>query len=86
MRGKTSTGFEYELSDSIKDDWNLLKLLRKIDKGEAQCIIDVSFRLLGDEQEERLEKFLEEKEGDVKASSMIREISEILNSNKTTKN
>lgn len=86
FKGKTSTGFEYELSDSVKDDWNFLKLLRKIDSGEAQYIVDVSFKLLGEEQEERLEKHIEEKEGCVKASSMIREVFEILNSNEATKN
>ena len=86
MKGKTSTGFEFEVNDEQLDDWTLLKYLRKVDQGEVQYMIDAVPLLLGEEQEQHLEKHLYDLEGSVKATSMAREVSEIMQSNKDLKN
>ncbi len=86
MQKATSTGFEYKLDDEVLDDWELLKLLKKIDKGEGDLIIDLVPRLLGDEQAQQLENHLIKLEGKVKISSMSREIGEIMNGSKELKN
>lgn len=86
MKGKTSSGFEYEIEDAALDDWLFFKTLRKIDMGEEQCVVDLLPLLLKNGQDEQLENHLLKIEGKIKLSSMLREISDILESNKDLKN
>ena len=86
IRGTTESGFEFELDDNALDDWKLMKGLRKIDKGEAQYIVDVAERLLGEEQCERLEDFIEEKFGKAPGLLMGTEIASIIAATNEGKN
>lgn len=85
IEGKTKRGFDYILSDDVLDDWDLLESLTKLDKGDTSAIVDVSVRLLGEEQYQMMKDFLR-KNGKLKASDFVQEISEILVSSKETKN
>lgn len=85
IKGKTKKGFSYTISDTALDDWELLELLTKLDKGDTSAIVEVSMRLLGEEQYKRMKDFLR-KDGKLKASDFVQEISEILSSSKETKN
>lgn len=85
IEGKTKRGFDYTLNDDVLDDWDLLESLTKLDKGDTSAIVEVSMRLLGEEQYKRMKDFLR-KDGKLKASDFVQEISEILLSSKETKN
>lgn len=86
MKGKTTSGFEYELDESALDDYELLEELCELDEGDTSKIISVLNRLLGNEQKERLKEHLRMENGRVPASKMMLEIGEIFNSVKEGKN
>ena len=86
LRGKTESGFEFELDDEVLDDWELLECFRNIDKGDTEYIIDAAEILLGTEQYEKLKTFIKEKHGRVKASLMTAEVVNIFKSTKEGKN
>ena len=50
MKGKTSSGFEYELDEAALDDYELLEDLCEMDEGDMTKTISVLNRLLGTEQ------------------------------------
>ena len=78
MKVSLKDGFEVNVEDKHLDDWNLLKLLRGIDKGDASLTVDVIEILLGGEEEvKRLEEHIE-KDGFVSRSAMGDVLYEIL--------
>lgn len=86
MRGKTTSGFEYELDEAALDDYELLEDLCELDEGDISKTISVLNRLLGKEQKDRLKEHLRSKNGRVPASKMMNEMGEIFNSVKEGKN
>ena len=86
MKGKTETGFSFNIDPDVLDDWETVKILRKIDKGETAMIVDAIERILGEELETKLETFIQKRDGKVSASAMTKEFVEILNSIKDGKN
>ena len=86
MKGKTTSGFEYELDESALDDYELLEDLCELDEGNISKTISVLNRLLGKEQKDRLKEHLRSKNGRVPASKMMNEMGEIFNSVKEGKN
>lgn len=86
MRGKTTSGFEYELDEAALDDYELLEDLCELDEGDISKTISVLNRLLGKEQKDRLKEYLRSKNGRVPASKMMNEMGEIFNSVKEGKN
>lgn len=82
---KTKTGFEYEIKEENLDNWDLLKGLREIDKGNEQYIVDVLPLLLGKEQAERLEEHVR-KDGKVKVTDILAEFEDIMSSKNEAKN
>lgn len=50
MTVKLSDGYEVIIDERRLNDWNLLKMLRGIDKGETALITDVAEALLGGEE------------------------------------
>ena len=83
MKGKTSSGFEYELDEAALDDY---ELLCEMDEGDMTKTISVLNRLLGTEQKERLKEHLRMENGRVPASEMMNEIGEIFGNIKEGKN
>lgn len=86
IEGKTSSGFEFSLDEDALDDYELLEMLCKIDKGEDGILIDTVKRLVGDEQEHRLREHVRNEKGRVSATRMTEEIGEILAAAKSGKN
>ena len=86
MKGKTSSGFEYELDEAALDDYELLEDLCELDDGNSAKTTSVLNRLLGKEQKDRLKEHLRTESGRVPASKMMIEIGEIFNSVKEGKN
>ena len=77
LKGKTESGFEFELEEDVLDDYELLEALRKTDKEGAQEAIDVVNILLGEEQKERLKEHVRNEKGKVSAERLLGEVGEI---------
>ena len=58
MIAKLHDGYEVTINEENLNDWRILKLLRKIEKGSTDLVVDVAELLLGEEQLEALETHL----------------------------
>lgn len=85
-KGKTESGFEYEIDEGILDDYELLEMLCQIDEGEIAPIFKMVNRLLGKEQKEKLMEHIRDQSGRVSVTKMINEIMGIINAIKEGKN
>ncbi len=86
MVAKLKDGFEVVIDDRHLNDWNLLKKLRGIDRGDAALVVDVAEILLGgEEQADALAKHLEV-DGVTSISSMVEAMREIMESANELKN
>lgn len=80
IKGKTSSGFEYQIEDDARDDMELLEAFMEIDDGKIGALRKVIKSLLGDEQKTALYDFHRDKKtGRVPASKIMADLSEILN-------
>ena len=86
IKGKTSSGFEFQLRRADLDDYELLEVLHEIDKGNEGLIPEMIDRLLGKEQKNRLKEHIRSEAGKVSASRMMQEVSEIFKGCKEIKN
>lgn len=86
LRGKTETGFEFEIPDDILDDYELLEMLCQIDEGEPLATVKMVDKLLGKEQKERLKAHVKDLCGKVSAEKLLEEVGAILNSCNQGKN
>lgn len=86
LRGKTTSGFEFELEDEVLDDYELLESLRKVDEGDNGCLIKVVDQLLGEEQKKMLKEHVRTEKGRVSAKKLLEEVSEIFQSCNAGKN
>ena len=86
VTGKTESGFEFELKKEALDDYELVEVLHKIDKGEFGLVPEMVERLLGEEQKEKLKEHVRDENGKVSASRLLDEVMQIFRANKETKN
>lgn len=86
IKGTTTTGFEFELEDEVLDNYELLEVLCKVDKGEYNLVTEMVEKLLGEEQKERLKNHVRNICGKVSASKVMDEVAEIFQSSKEIKN
>ena len=86
MKGKTSSGFEYELNEEALDDYEILEDLCEMDAGNMSKMSSVMNRMIGAEQKERLKEHLRTENGRVPMSKMMIEIEEIFKNAKAGKN
>lgn len=86
MRAKLNDGYEVEINESSLNDWNFIKLLRKIDKGDTGLIVDVAETLLGGEEDvDKLAEHLAV-DGFTPADKMVDALTEIMESVNELKN
>lgn len=86
MKAELKDGYTVQISDNVADDWNFLKVLRKIDKGETGMIVDAAELLLGGEEEvDKLAKHLEV-DGKTSLEAMVSAITELIESVNELKN
>lgn len=86
IKGKTESGFAYELPEDAFDDYELLEVLHKIDKGEAGYVVEMVDMLLGEEQKTKLKEHIRTEHGKVSASKMLEVVMEIFQKEKKGKN
>lgn len=83
---ETASGFALDLDADTLDDWEVLKTMREIDKGNEALVVDAVSLVLGDKNEKKLMAFLKKRDGRVKASAVISVFAEIMNEIKDGKN
>ncbi|MBQ3429198.1 MAG: hypothetical protein IJH28_05430 [Mogibacterium sp.] len=86
MKVTLKDGFEVTIDERHLNDWNLLKKLRGIDRGETSLVVDVAEILLGGEENlDALAKRLEV-DGVTSIDSMVEALREIMESATELKN
>ncbi|MDG6113747.1 hypothetical protein [Lactococcus formosensis] len=85
LKGTTKSGFRYEINENIGDDYELLKLITKVEQ-DGTLIFDLTEKLLGVKQAANLEKFLKKRDSYVSTKKVIEEVIEIFNSQAMLKN
>lgn len=82
IKGKTRTGFEFEINENIKTDWRFVRgfaLTQKKAEGAEGVVNTVNFvSLILGENEEALYKHLEEKLGEVQTEAVLNEVADIM--------
>lgn len=85
MKGKTSTGFEFDIEDERLDDMELVDIMAEIDENPL-LMSKLCKMLLGDEQKKRLYDHLRSEDGRVPIEAATNAIQEIFNSPGDLKN
>lgn len=82
IKGKTTSGFEFEINENIKKDYRFIRAYRKAHSNdEHEQIIGLDDLLtvtLGEDGAERLMNFLAEKDGTVPSDKVMEELAEII--------
>lgn len=77
-KGKTKSGFEFQIEDSNLDNMELLDALAEIDGGNVAALPRASALLLGNEQKKSLYNHLRSEKGNVPMEAFMDEITEIM--------
>ncbi|QDK71456.1 hypothetical protein [Lactococcus protaetiae] len=85
LKGTTKSGFRYEISENIGDDYEVLKLIKGVEN-DGTLIVDLVSKVLGGKQADNLEKFLKKRDGYVSTEKMGKEIIEIFTHQPVLKN
>lgn len=81
LKGKTESGFEFEVSDAAMNNYELVEVLAEVDTNPL-LLPSLIVKLLGKEQKNKLLEHLRTKEGNVPIDAMSAEIMEIFQSGK----
>ena len=85
-KGKTKSGFEFEVDAGVFDDWEILEKLNEIDNGNSSLMVDVARQVLGQEQLDALKEHVREEHGKVSITAMGEALGEIFEACNTSKN
>ena len=85
MKGKTSTGFEFDIEDERLDDMELVDIMAEIDENPL-LMPKLCKMLLGEVQKKRLYDHLRSEDGRVPIEATTNAIQEIFNSPGDLKN
>lgn len=88
MKGKTKTGFEWDVNPAAVDNWELVEILTEADKGRSSALIQGMKMILGDEGYQALKEHVRglSKDGIVHSTAMSSEFLSFLNSTNQGKN
>ena len=82
MKGKTSSGFKYEVDENVVNDWRFIKTVNsansKDDTKKIAGYINLVTLLLGEDGEERLCEHVKHPDGHVPNERISEEIVEIM--------
>ena len=76
IKGKTDTGFEFEIDPSVGDDWELLESIVEADKNTL-ALIDVLNRIFKPEKINELKEHVRDENGIVSTTKMSVELANI---------
>ena len=79
IKGKTTSGFEFEINEEQLNDYRFLKEVARVEDNPLRFPFLLE-KMLSEEQEERLMKHLEDKEGRVDPDKVMEEVKDIFQS------
>ena len=85
IKGKTSSGFEYQLSKARLENYELIESLNEVEENPLALPKTVNL-LLGKEQSDKMKEHLRDEEGLISTEKLSSEIMEIFQNQKETKN
>lgn len=85
IKGKTKSGFNYEIDEEALNDYRLLKEIARVEEEPLRFPFLLE-RLLTSEQEEKLLNHLEDEKGIVDPDKVMDEIKDIFSNTKPLKN
>ncbi|WP_277679223.1 hypothetical protein [Gracilibacillus dipsosauri] len=85
IKGKTSSGFDYIISEKRIENYELIEVISEVDENPLLLPKTVNL-LLGKEQANKLKDHLRDEEGLVSSGRLSDEIMEIFNNQSETKN
>ena len=85
IKGKTKTGFKYEITGERLENYELIESLSEVDENPLLLPKTVNL-LLGKEQANKLKDHLRNDEGLVSTEKLTEELMDIFNSQSETKN
>lgn len=85
IKGTTKSGFDYEISDDVVNDWELLEMLSDMDDN-IMVVVPFAKKILGNDQYKKLKLFCKNENGVVQTDKMSETIIEIFTSQKELKN
>ena len=85
IKGKTKSGFKYEISDENLDNYELIEVMAEIDSN-VLLLPKLLLMLLGDEQKKALLNHVRTKDGRVPAATLQAEIMDIFQNHQPVKN
>lgn len=86
FKGKTRTGFEFEIEEESLDDFELLEKLCAVDNGDVAQVVPAITMLLGEGQKDRLKEHCRNGHGHILNERIFGEFAEILSSIRPGKN
>lgn len=86
MKGKTSSGFEYEIDEKALDDMRILDMVVAISNGDLTQLSPLMTKVLGNDQREKLYEHIEKRYGRASIKAVSDELTEIFSQGKTGKN
>lgn len=86
MKGKTESGFEFNIDESRLDDMRFIDALASLDAGNPIAISQLADIMFDKEQKTKLYRHLSDMEGKVKIESFVKEVTDILTYKEDTKN
>lgn len=87
IKGKTTSGFKFEIEDDVMDDYDLVIMFGKYRKAPSMdIVVDIAIKMLGEEQHQALMDHLRDDRGKLKATDMVHALEEIENALPSVKN
>ena len=77
VKGKTKSGFAYEVDSALLKDAEFMELFSKLYTGESMFLFKMITRLLGDKQKEKLYEHCRDEEGHVPLDALTQELLDI---------
>ena len=77
VKGKTTTGFSYEVNEKALHDAEFLELFAKVQNGDNLLVFEMIRKVLGDEQKQKLFDHCRIKDGMVPVEAVSSETAEI---------
>ncbi|MCQ2087969.1 MAG: hypothetical protein MJZ37_07935 [Bacilli bacterium] len=82
VKGKTKTGFEFEVDERIKNDWRVVHAIADIQSKDESIIVPAMVKLIkliiNNQEEALMEHIANNNEGFVPTNALYAEISDIL--------
>ena len=82
VKGKTTSGFEYEIPDEAMNDMELLDILASVSEGEIQNMTKAADKLLGKDQRLKLYDHIRTEDGRVPVDVFEEELGDIFKNEK----